>query len=596
MRKSQETAILEFLNQFPTLTGTPPNSLTDLSDGVALFEALAEISLDHFDPTTIARDIDENWALKLTNLRKLIKNLEVYYNEDLAKSYDFDSIDISGIARSGENNEKHIATLFGLVAAAAVQCEDRGVFVQRIMGMGADSQMEMKDLIEGTLTKLKDVDNDDDDDDDNNVQMGDGVENEIEFNGASSSFDNNNIMRAQSSVDDDAEELMEARAEIDRLKSELWNNSHNVAESSTEEAEAKAANQKLRFFAEDLQERLQDREGELMDMEQGARMTKRNLEEITVEVEQLREKNRLLEDEMSVAQSQVSQLRKAEASVLTYRKKLESVGVMNMQMQELEDQSATYLRQIVDLENSVKTIPSLQKKIADLTEQVGKYEREVDDSSSGVKLKDAEIVKLRSQLTASGNAKKMLEEELETVHAEQEVAKSAADDDFGGMGGLSFSTRDVSELKEKAIRLEHENKSLKDQLVATTSAADGSDGQGGGSDGSTTGSASEVLALKAQIAHLQVDIKERESMANKLTTDKEKLEAYTKKTLHKFQEKYLVALQECKAKLKDKHDKIEALEARQSAERSAQKREERLLSSTIYELGLSIMQHRLTKK
>lgn len=441
MRKSQETAILEFLNQFPTLTGTPPNSLTDLSDGVALFEALAEISLDHFDPTTIARDIDENWALKLTNLRKLIKNLEVYYNEDLAKSYDFDSIDISGIARSGENNEKHIATLFGLVAAAAVQCEDRGVFVQRIMGMGADSQMEMKDLIEGTLTKLKDVDNDDDDDDDNNVQMGDGVENEIEFNGASSSFDNNNIMRAQSSVDDDAEELMEARAEIDRLKSELWNNSHNVAESSTEEAEAKAANQKLRLFAEDLQERLQDREGELMDMEQGARMTKRNLEEITVEVEQLREKNRLLEDEMSVAQSQVSQLRKAEASVLTYRKKLESVGVMNMQMQELEDQSATYLRQIVDLENSVKTIPSLQKKIADLTEQVGKYEREVDDSSSGVKLKDAEIVKLRSQLTASGNAKKMLEEELETVHAEQEVAKSAADDDFGGMGGLSFSTR-----------------------------------------------------------------------------------------------------------------------------------------------------------
>ena len=92
-------------------------------------------------------------------------------------------------------------------------------------------------------------------------------------------------------------------------------------------------------------------------------------------------------------------------------------------------------------------------------------------------------------------------------------------------------------MKEKAIRLEHENKSLKDQLVATTSAADGSDGQGGGSDGSTTGSASEVLALKAQIAHLQVDIKERESMANKLTTDKEKLEAYTKKTLHKFQEK-----------------------------------------------------------
>jgi len=383
---------------------------------------------------------------------------------------------------------------------------------------------------------------------------------------------------------------MGARAEIDRLKSELLNNSQHMLH--TEEADAaKAANQKLRLFAEDLQERLQDREGELMDLEQSARTTKRTLEEMTVEVEQLREKNRLLEDEMSVAQSQVSQLRKAEASVLTYRKKLESVGVMNMQMQELEDQSATYLRQIVDLENSVKTIPSLQKKIADLTEQVNKYERDVDDTSSGFKLKDAEIVKLRGQLTASENAKKMFEEELETVRAEQEVAKSAADnaDDFG-MSGLSLSTKDVSELKEKAIRLEVENKSLKDQIANGASSGGGQ----GGADGSAE--ASEVLAFKAQIVSLQADIKERESMVNKLTNDKEKLEAYTKKTLHKFQEKYLVALQECKAKLKDKHDKIEALEARQSAERIAQKREERLLSSTIYELGLSIMQNRLTKK
>jgi len=574
---------LEFLHQFPTLTGTPPNSLNDLSDGVALFEALAEISLDHFDPTTIARDLGENWALKLTNLRKLIKNLEVYYSEDLAKSFDFDSIDVAGIARSANDNEAHIATLFGLVAAAAVQCEDRGVFVQRIMGMGAESQMEMKDMIEDTMIKLKDLDGGDAGDDDMQTMDDDDVE--IDFDPSASS----RAGQAQSGGDLE-QELFEARAEIDRLKSELLNNSQHILH--TEEADAaKAANQKLRLFAEDLQERLQDREGELMDLEQSARTTKRNLEEMTVEVEQLREKNRLLEDEMSVAQSQVSQLRKAEASVLTYRKKLESVGVMNMQMQELEDQSATYLRQIVDLENSVKTIPSLQKKIADLTEQVNMYEREVDDSSSGFKLKDAEIVKLRGQLTASENAKKMFEEELETVRAEQEVAKSAADnaDDFG-MSGLSFSTKDVSELKEKAIRLEVENKSLKDQIANGASSGGGQVGADGIAE------ASEVLAFKAQIVSLQADIKERESMVSKLTNDKEKLEAYTKKTLHKFQEKYLVALQECKAKLKDKHDKIEALEARQSAERIAQKREERLLSSTIYELGLSIMQNRLTKK
>jgi len=45
--------------------------------------------------------------------------------------------------------------------------------------------------------------------------------------------------------------------------------------------------------------------------------------------------------------------------------------------------------------------------------------------------------------------------------------------------------------------------------------------------------------------------------------------------------------------LKEKHDKIEALEMRSAAEKTAQKREERLLSSSIYELGLAIMQQRL---
>lgn len=36
-------ALLEFLGTFPTLSGAPPQALSDLADGVALFEALAEL-------------------------------------------------------------------------------------------------------------------------------------------------------------------------------------------------------------------------------------------------------------------------------------------------------------------------------------------------------------------------------------------------------------------------------------------------------------------------------------------------------------------------------------------------------------------------
>jgi hypothetical protein len=40
---AKHAAMVEFLGTFPTLSGTPPKSLDELSDGVALFEALSEM-------------------------------------------------------------------------------------------------------------------------------------------------------------------------------------------------------------------------------------------------------------------------------------------------------------------------------------------------------------------------------------------------------------------------------------------------------------------------------------------------------------------------------------------------------------------------
>ena len=36
-------AMVEFVGSFPTLSGAPPENLSDLSDGVVLFEVLSEM-------------------------------------------------------------------------------------------------------------------------------------------------------------------------------------------------------------------------------------------------------------------------------------------------------------------------------------------------------------------------------------------------------------------------------------------------------------------------------------------------------------------------------------------------------------------------
>jgi hypothetical protein len=41
--EDQAQAMLEFLNSFSTLSGSTPERLEDLSDGVAIFEAMSEL-------------------------------------------------------------------------------------------------------------------------------------------------------------------------------------------------------------------------------------------------------------------------------------------------------------------------------------------------------------------------------------------------------------------------------------------------------------------------------------------------------------------------------------------------------------------------
>ena len=43
MSKERESAVLEFLGTFSTLQGPPPDAISELSDGVVLFDALSEM-------------------------------------------------------------------------------------------------------------------------------------------------------------------------------------------------------------------------------------------------------------------------------------------------------------------------------------------------------------------------------------------------------------------------------------------------------------------------------------------------------------------------------------------------------------------------
>mmetsp|Transcript_40505 Transcript_40505/g.60026 ORF Transcript_40505/g.60026 Transcript_40505/m.60026 type:complete len:570 (-) Transcript_40505:204-1913(-) len=559
-------AIVEFLGTFPSLMDAPPGSLAELSDGVALFEALAEIAPDYFDPSTIAHGIGDNWALKSSNFRKLIRNLEHFFHDGLQKDADFAALDIQAMAKRGD--EAAIAALFELVAAAAVTCDHRSEFVGRIMTMSPENQLHMKSIIETSLRGLTEYDASGFMADDS-----DGDEIEMDFGDASDGGGDGGLWGGGAGAANTAEleqALADARRELAMQKSKaaMLSEDHTSSQS------------KLKVLVEDLQDRLQSRQDELATTERELKYTRTELDDSKARVMELEQQSTQLADDLDVANSKVGQLRKAEATVTSYRKKLESAGVMNQQLSEMEDQSATQLRKIMELEEEAKKVPALQKQVGELSSMLASMEASNDDAASGIKGSASTIADLRSKLSAAEGAKRMFEEELKDLRAQQEAA---ADDDDAA-GGISLGGATTSpESKEKLMRLEIENSKLKEQLdaaKATNSSA---------AVASSKNLQSEVSRLKSELAAMEAE-------KGKLAGDKDKLETYTKRTLAKFQEKYLVALQECKSKLKEKQDKIEALENRSASEKTAQKREERLLSSTIYELGLSIMQNRLKER
>ena len=604
---------------------------------------------DYFDPTTVTRDLGDNWALKSSNLRKLLRNLEVYYHSELDKTSElFSSLDVSAIAK--EADAHGIVSLVELVAAAAVQCEKRGEIVPRIMTMSASGQVEMKAVIEDSMGQLQDRQGGDDDDgnDEDDIGSGPGGE-EIEFDSDDyNSDDDGDPSKSMSAMFTAAEHDIDAAMadldgeaaaisgsprgsggaalakERDELNSLLEETQRELASQKSQAAilaeEHESAERKLRALAEDLQERLGRRQEELSAAEEELVKTKRGRDDAESKVADLTEKCATLADELDVASAKAAQLAKAEATVVAYRKRLEAAGSMTQQMTEMENQAEGYLRQIMELETDVKKLPGLQNTVDELQTKVGKLEKERVTAEDDLRAKATEVSKLKGELSSTESARKMFEEELTALKAQQENAADTSMDDLANdVSGMSMSgahAKSLAEAKEKAMRMDVANQKLQEQMeemkrkheaeleqaaaaaesaaaAAASAAATSEAAAAAKQQGQPAVSSLEIARLKGQIAQLEKDMKQKEAEKAKLGSDKEKLEAYTKKTLSKFQEKYLVALQECKAKLKEKHDKIEALEMRSASEKTAQKREERLLSSTIYELGLAIMQQRL---
>ncbi|KAM7286891.1 protein Hook homolog 3 isoform X2 [Ixodes scapularis] len=133
----------------------PHRSVDQLSDGVALAQVLHHIDPDFFDASWLSKvktDVGSNWRLKFSNLKKILKGIMDYYNEVLFQQItEFRFPDVGAIAERGSREE--MGRLLQLILGCAVNCSRKQEYIQVIMGLEEDLQHMVMKAIQELITK-----------------------------------------------------------------------------------------------------------------------------------------------------------------------------------------------------------------------------------------------------------------------------------------------------------------------------------------------------------------------------------------------------------------------------------------------------------
>lgn len=205
-------------------------------------------------------------------------------------------------------------------------------------------------------------------------------------------------------------------------------------------------------------------------------------------------------------------------------------------------------------------VHNLLESAAALKEQNKRLEREL------------KVAKHASTGGAGGDVAK-LQDDIALLTAELEDTKSAKKEREEAMYASKRALAEMTMEYEKMVKQVQEN-----------------EGAGGAGNSAAIKEAEQQLNQRANtIRMLEDKLKEKETQINKLEQDKMKLETFAKKTVAGFKEKYMNVLHRITAEKKTLEGRLHAVISKNERNQETHRREERLLLSSMYEIGVRIM-------
>ncbi|XP_063219219.1 protein Hook homolog isoform X2 [Bacillus rossius redtenbacheri] len=447
----------------------PHHTLEEISDGVAMAQALRQIAPEWFSAAWLSKikvDAGNNWRLKVSNLKKIVEGIVNYYQEGLNQHIEeFSKLDVIKIGEKYDAAE--LGRLLQLILGCAVNCHHKQDYITEIMAM----EESVQQVIMQAIQELE--------------QSGHG--NNLYTMGMSMGIDCQRLMGELEAATEARDQIAQRCHELDMqvtllqeektiLHMENVKLQDKLKEFETLEDSSVGSGHRfkeMRKQNDTLKEEMFKIETARDDFRLKVELQEKEILELQAKLEELQktaDEARHLKDEIDILRETAEKAVNYEATISSYKKKLEEYSDLKRQIKILEEKNTDYVQQIMELEEEVKKSVTwkphlemyklqnleLHQKLSDETKRADKFEfecKKLTERLSSVQRENERLIVERDMLRESN-------EELKC--SQLQMRGSSVTNPPNTLLAETVPENVISpDIKEKLARLEHENKLLR---------------------------------------------------------------------------------------------------------------------------------------
>ncbi|CAG2053486.1 unnamed protein product [Timema podura] len=460
---------MEWLQTFDV--EAPHQTLDALSDGVAMAQVLNQIAPEWFTKSWMSKiksDVGTNWRLKVSNLRKIVEGIVDYYQDGLNQHFqDFSKPDVNKIGEKCDAAE--MGRLLQLILGCAINCNHNQDYIAQIRAMEESVQQVIMQAIQ-ELEQISHYPN----------SSSIIIDQRLDYQKLVSELEaateaRNQMAQRCHELDMQVSLLQEEKTIFSMENKKLVARMQEFETIDDLSAGAGHRYKEMRKQNDTLKEEMFKIETSRDDYRLKVEIQEKEILELQSKLEDLQktaDEARHLKDEVDILRETAEKVVQYEATITSYKKKLEESGDLKRQVKILEDKNTYYMQQNLELEEEIKKSGSWKPQLEMYRKQNMELHQKLNEEKKRADKIEFESKKLlekldslqieKERLTVERDMLKETNEELKCFQLQQRSKTSITQNaSIALLDETGPENMIPPEVKEKLVRLQHENKLLK---------------------------------------------------------------------------------------------------------------------------------------